>query len=65
MCGPGVFQQKTAVRRAERVAELRAMQASSKPRGRGRRNARPRPPGRIDSQQSVPSSSSSTQRPTT
>mmetsp|Transcript_73177 Transcript_73177/g.136757 ORF Transcript_73177/g.136757 Transcript_73177/m.136757 type:complete len:270 (+) Transcript_73177:105-914(+) len=63
MCGPGVFQQRTLVRRAERVAELRAMHR--KPRGRGRRN-RPRPPGRVESQQQdgAPSSSSSMQ-PTT
>jgi len=43
-CGPGVFQLKTAIRRAERVAELRAMQRRM--RGRNRR-ARPVPPGLV------------------
>mmetsp|Transcript_29967 Transcript_29967/g.69715 ORF Transcript_29967/g.69715 Transcript_29967/m.69715 type:complete len:295 (-) Transcript_29967:241-1125(-) len=46
LCGPGVFQLKTAIRRAERVAELKAMQR--KYRG-GRRAKRPQtvPPGPV------------------
>jgi len=56
MCGPGVFQLKTAIRRAERVAELRALQRKNRGRA-GRNNRHRRDPANRNAEQVEPAES--------